>query len=660
VELFESACDNGNPYLAFAKYYLAPESSYLTVGALNDSPRDTFDYPNNPRAISLATFEQVGTVYGLAYDWQRQHLYMASFLRLGSPYGPAGAGAVYRLDLESDVIEHVLSLEAGHDADRFDDDVFDMKSLPWVMKKSLGDIDVDVNANVLSVVNALDRKVYTYSLSDLSLVSSFDHGASAEAWAHDARPFGLGYRDGWLFHGVVNSRQEGTATGEFVAKVYRSRPNGDKLEQVASLDLSYPRQPPWTGWYDGIRGMPDRETSHPIVIDLDSSSDGTLIVGLQDRFYHTGMHYQGLGDILNGRPSPDGHWHVVTEPEHYDDNLGRDPSGSENHEFDIGALASIPWLNTVVTGAVRPPAHGGGEALKWYDISTGRVAGPNEGYEWATGDGPGIGDIEVLCRPGDVETPTPSIVTTATATPTATALPSPSPSVTAEASPVFLPLAARSACLKLPVPLDVALVLDQSTSMLRHTRSGRTKSAAILDAALSFLALVPLDAIGEETARARAAVVGFNDTAWLEQRLTSDRVALLVAIERLPERTAEGTRLDLALARGAEALLSDSSGRARSRVIILLTDGMPNLVPTPAPGGTQDETVLVAARRARQRGVVIYTIGVGAPDAGNMADRINPDLLRAVASEPSMYYEAPDGDDVDTIYAEIAADIVCP
>jgi Mg-chelatase subunit ChlD len=158
----------------------------------------------------------------------------------------------------------------------------------------------------------------------------------------------------------------------------------------------------------------------------------------------------------------------------------------------------------------------------------------------------------------------------------------------------------------------------------------------------------------------RVAIVGFNDRAWAETALATDSEALARAIDGLEQRVAQGTRLDLALVEGGEALQSSSREPDVTPVLILLTDGMPNHVPTPHPSGSQEDTVLAAAAELRARGVRIYTIGVGDPDSADPAGRIHPGLLRAVATDAGMYFETPDAEDLVRIYSEIAYAIGCP
>jgi hypothetical protein len=88
--------------------------------------------------------------------------------------------------------------------------------------------------------------------------------------------------------------------------------------------------------------------------------------------------------------------------------------------------------------------------------------------------------------------------------------------------------------------------------------------------------------------------------------------------------------------------------------MILLTDGLPDQVPYDPDDGTMETTVLKKADAAKQDGVRIYTIAIGAPTD------TNPALLKGVASSPDKYYYEPSAEDVDRIYSEIVGTFGCP
>ncbi len=246
---------------------------------------------------------------------------------------------------------------------------------------------------------------------------------------------------------------------------------------------------------------------------------------------------------------------------------------------------------------------------------------------------------DILTANGRLEPPAP----TPTATPTASATASPTIAPTASAtstptrqpSPLWLPLALREASCDGQGHVDVVLVMDASLSMLDATTAGRTKMDAARDAALRFLDLL---ALPED----QAAIVAFNESASLLQPLTGDRAVLAAAMGRI--QNAEFTRIDLGLREARHELSSERHRLTNLPVIILLTDGQAN------PGGP--EPALAEAQLAKGAGIRIFTIGLGED-----ADR---GLLRAIASQPSHSYYAPQADDLEQLYAQIAASLPCP
>ena len=158
----------------------------------------------------------------------------------------------------------------------------------------------------------------------------------------------------------------------------------------------------------------------------------------------------------------------------------------------------------------------------------------------------------------------------------------------------------------------------------------------------------------------QVAIVGFNGEAWTSIRLSDDRPAVNAAISDLESKISEGTRLDLALEEGQSVFEAGERLQPNEPVMILLTDGLPNQVPF-GPGSPHPEcdaqecTVLKFASVAKSKGTRIYTIGLGLDD-----DVLRP-LMESVATDSSMYYHAPDGEDLAGIYRQIAGRISeCP
>ena len=108
-----------------------------------------------------------------------------------------------------------------------------------------------------------------------------------------------------------------------------------------------------------------------------------------------------------------------------------------------------------------------------------------------------------------------------------------------------------------------------------------------------------------------------------------------------------------------EARMARVVDRERWRAIVFLTDGMPNRIPTPQAGGSMEDVVLAAAREVRASGITIHAVGYGRPDAADLADRILPWLLRAVAGPDGAYYQTDDASELADRFHRIAVELEC-
>ncbi len=194
--------------------------------------------------------------------------------------------------------------------------------------------------------------------------------------------------------------------------------------------------------------------------------------------------------------------------------------------------------------------------------------------------------------------------------------------------------------------IDIMLIVDVSTSMLAEDLKPNRLEAA-KNVAASFINGRPNDNIG---------LVVFSGESFTQCPLTTDHAILLNLFKDVQSRMIEdGTAIGLGLA-NAVSRIKDSN--AKSRVIILLTDGANNM---------GEIAPVTAAEIARTFGIRVYTIGVGTRGEApypfttpygikyhNVPVDIDEPTLQQIASVTGgQYFRATDNASLRSIYGEI-------
>lgn len=195
--------------------------------------------------------------------------------------------------------------------------------------------------------------------------------------------------------------------------------------------------------------------------------------------------------------------------------------------------------------------------------------------------------------------------------------------------------------------IDIMLAMDVSTSMLARDFNPDRISAA-KDIAIEFIAQRSGDRMG---------IVVFAGESYTQCPLTTDRATLINLVKEIQTDLIEdGTAIGNGLAT-AVARMNESD--AKSRVIILMTDGVNNR------GEIAPET---AAQIAATYGIRVYTIGVGANgmapypvmtpwgvEEQMLKVELDEALLQSIAeSTGGRYFRATDNTKLSEIYAEIS------
>jgi len=196
--------------------------------------------------------------------------------------------------------------------------------------------------------------------------------------------------------------------------------------------------------------------------------------------------------------------------------------------------------------------------------------------------------------------------------------------------------------------IDILMAIDISASMLARDLSPN-RLEALKKVAIDFVNKRPNDRIG---------IVGYAGESFTKTPITSDKEIIIKTIRELNYGELEGgTAIGMGL---GTAINRIKDSKAKSKVIILLTDGVNN-------SGFVDP--ITASEIAKEYGIKVYTIGIGTngmamfPVAKNMDGslvyqnqpvEIDEALLRQIAKETSgKYFRATSNTKLKAIYDEI-------
>jgi Ca-activated chloride channel family protein len=197
--------------------------------------------------------------------------------------------------------------------------------------------------------------------------------------------------------------------------------------------------------------------------------------------------------------------------------------------------------------------------------------------------------------------------------------------------------------------IDIVMAIDVSGSMLaKDLKPNRME--ALKKVAENFVEGRPNDRIG---------IVVYASEAYTKTPVTSDKGIIQEAIQSIKYDNVlqDGTGIGMGLTTAVNRL---KDSKAKSKVIILLTDGVNNA------GFIEPET---ASQIAREYGIKVYTIGIGtngnamspyayAPNGGflfrMMPVEIDVNLLQTIARNTGgKYFRASSNSKLESIYKEI-------
>ncbi|MBI4332550.1 MAG: VWA domain-containing protein [Chloroflexi bacterium] len=175
----------------------------------------------------------------------------------------------------------------------------------------------------------------------------------------------------------------------------------------------------------------------------------------------------------------------------------------------------------------------------------------------------------------------------------------------------------------------------------------------------------------------RIAVVSFTDYAAIVQSPTTDREAVFEAISRLT--TERGTAIGRGIIKSLEALNDPPPAKPMPRDALVLAEATP--MPTPVPRGAYAPAVIIllsdgqsnvgprpleVVEQAVNRGVRVYTVGIGHPEGTVLRTegrairvRLDEETLKGIAQKTDgAYFKADNEEDLVNIYGDLSTRLV--
>jgi len=498
---------SNNPLLITPCYVSGDPMAGGTAGTLDvlvGVPYYTTGAPAMSAISHLAYGRDMGSVYGVAYQRETRSIFTSAYLKRHVGLGSGGLGAIYLTKLTPTQSVESISLFANltdlgfnvgsvartttptsatttlpgsATAQSYDSDAFDK-----VGKAGLGDLDLSDDGRELYTINLFTRELYRITVgnpavaptaSDIRAFPIPDPSCPGSTF----RPFALKYWRGKVYvGGVCTNENRLTASSQpdttgMKATVYEF--DGTNFTTVLQFPLTYnkgatssdrtgaARGEYWLPWTNTIRNTARFEGnlsntiitySQPMLADLEFDVDGSMIIGLRDRFgdqmgnVNLGLsaadarRYTAItpGDILRaGRCGSANQWTLENRagicgspapsltvsvnapngtPFVQQAVAGHGPGGGEfyfgdvvqagtnHHESSMGSLALWPGQNQVVVTAIDPAdvLYTGGYKKLSNTTGWGSRLNGTQLYSSTTstfGKANGLGDIEVACDP---------------------------------------------------------------------------------------------------------------------------------------------------------------------------------------------------------------------------------------------------------------------
>ena len=425
-------------------------------------PYQKYQDGQKSEGINLAKGSEIGAVWGLAFQQKEKKIYSSAIAKRHSAYGNLGTGGIYISDLKERKTKPFINLqdfgiqtgENTHANLKTDSTGSSVDALIYkqIGKVSLGGLDISEDGKTLYVMNLYDRNLYaitnlntTPSIKKIELPNPKYKGG-------EYRPFAVKCYDYKVYIGMVCDAEKSQREEDLKATVFEYNPLNKDFSKVLEIPLNYKRGfatygstvSKWNPWTDDfsktiLANNPSTVIyPQPILADIEFDTDGSMVLGLMDRFGHqvgagqpdptNTANYAGTaaGDILRcyrrkaqkfdleanaaiGKITTEGAGNEQgpNGGEFYFQEQFSAEGLSLHEESGAGGLALIHGSNTVINTVHEPTAEYGNAGLKWFNSTDGSLKGgvallPSDKINPFSKVN-GVGDVEILSSLPNIE-----------------------------------------------------------------------------------------------------------------------------------------------------------------------------------------------------------------------------------------------------------------
>ncbi len=429
-----------------------------------------------PMPHHIAKASEVGSLWGMDYQARGKTVLTSAITRRHVSLGPLGTGGIYKFDAVTNALGQLIDvktigIDTGPDphTDLPADKLLtsqDAASVDAAGKVGIGGIALSGDEKTLYMVNLYDRKLYSFFVGVPAKTPS---SASVKSYAipnpcgnGDYRPWGVKEYQGNFYLGVVCTNETSQDSTTLSATIYKFNPKTGAFTVFYQFPLTYKRGEadatdacqnirywrPWSNTFPVAcssvfsaeygKFIGSAINPQPLVSDIEFDTDGSMIIGLMDRFglvtgfkamapVDDGKLYDGFvsGDILrvynnngvyemesNGQAGP-----LTGSGVNNDEGFGggefygRDYwefFGNPAHsEITNGGLMLMPGTGEVLASAMDPVDevyHAGGfHIYSNTDGSLLRSFAVYAGKKGTLGKSGGVGDMKASCGVSFIE-----------------------------------------------------------------------------------------------------------------------------------------------------------------------------------------------------------------------------------------------------------------